>query len=303
MKKNNTPIKHIAYYQEQELVIETNPAFNLLRFLYTHPVGKALKIFLTRRWLCRAAGSYHNSHRSTKDITPFIKQHHINMDDFVQPADGYQSFNDFFTRTLKPHARPIDQDPNIITSPADAKIYIVPNISTDTLFFVKHKPFNLAKFLGNAELAEQYKNGMLIIFRLAPYDYHRFHFPADGIPSSPQTIRGAFESVNPISLKSGVQPLTENERQIVLLKTDFFDTIAMVAVGAMMVGKIVHTFTPNIACKKGDEAGYFAFGGSTIVLLFKHNTIKPLPLLLQHSLQGFETAVKMGQAIGEKGAL
>jgi phosphatidylserine decarboxylase len=237
-----------------------------------------------------------------KDIAPFIQKHQIIMDDFLKPAGGYQSFNDFFIRKLRPGAREINQDSDIIVSPADAKIYVIPNISTDTLFFVKHKPFNLEKFLGNQKLAEQYKNGTLIIFRLAPYDYHRFHFPADGTPSAPHIIHGRFESVNPLVLKSGIQPLTENERHIVLFKTDTFDTIAMVAVGAMMVGKIVHTYKPNTHYKKGDEAGYFAFGGSTVVLLFKHGIISPLPLFLQHSLQGLETAVKMGQAIAKKGA-
>lgn len=303
MKQKNNSIKHISYYQDNKLVIETNPSFGMLRFLYTHPIGKILKNFMTRRGICQLAGSYYNSKRSINKIAPFIKTYNIVMDDFQQPTGGYQSFNDFFTRALKPGTRHIDHDTNVITSPADAKVYVIPNISSDTLFFVKHKPFNLEKFLGDKKLADQYKDGTLIIFRLAPYDYHRFHFPADAIPSAPHVIRGAFQSVNPIVLKTGVQPLTENERQVVLLKTDNFDTIAMVAVGAMMVGKIVHTFTPNVAYKKGDQAGYFAFGGSTVVLLFKHGVIKPLPLFVQHSLEGFETAVKMGHVIGEKGAL
>ena len=302
MTKKNS-LQPIAYYKNDRLVIETNTSFKFLNFFYNNFFGRYLRRFLNKRWVCKLGGCFYSSRRSSKKIAPFIRLHNIAMNDFVTPPGGFRSFNDFFIRKLRPGAREINHDPTIITSPADAKIYVIPNISTDTLFFVKHKPFNLEKFLGNATQAEAYKNGTLIIFRLAPYDYHRFHFPADGIPSTPHIIHGRFESVNPLVLKTGIQPLTENERHIVLLKTDTFDTIAMVAVGAMMVGKIVHTFTPNTPCKKGDEAGYFAFGGSTVVLLFKHGVISPLPLFLQHSLQGIETAVTMGQAIAKKGAL
>lgn len=255
---------------------------------------------MTRRLTCKVAGTFYDSRKSISHIAPFVDTYDISMDDFIVPTGGYQSFNDFFIRKLKPDTRSIDRSAHTITAPADSKVYVIANISTDTTFFVKHLPFNLEKFLGSADLAQQYRDGTLMIFRLAPYDYHRFHFPVDCTPSAPHTIPGKFESVNPISFKSGIQPLTENERQITYLATEKFDTIAMVAVGAMMVGKIVPTFNPHNVYKKGDEAGYFAFGGSTVVLLFKKGTIKPLPLFLQHSSQGIETAVLMGQTIGEQ---
>ena len=289
--KNTDPV---SFYQGNELVTEVNPSFGSLQFLYTNRIGKIIRNLIARRWLGHLAGMYKSSWLSKSRIQPFIKAYDIDMSEYEIPEQGYASFNDFFIRKFKPGARSIG---NGIVSPADSKLYVIPNISTDTLFFVKHKSFNLEKFLGSKELADYYRNGTLIIFRLAPYDYHRFHFPVDCIPSEPLVIRGILESVNPIVFKNGIQPLTENERHVILLKTEHLETIAMVPVGATLVGKIVETYQPNQAHKKGDETGYFAFGGSTVVLLFKQGATKPAPAFLQHSLQGYETAVKMGEVI------
>jgi len=296
-EKNSDTVYY--YTEDNKLVEEKIELRSALLFLYTSRLGKFLRPCFNKKYLCSLLGAYKNSWLSKHAIEPFIKKHAIDMNDFIVPEAGYTSFNDFFCRKLKPSARPLDTNPNVIVSPADCKLFIVDNISTNTVFFVKQKPFNLEKFLNSKKLAQEFEHGTLMIFRLAPYDYHRFHFPVDCIPSAPIPINGIYESVNPLVYKSGVQPLTENERHLTLLKTPYHDTIAMLSVGALFVGKIVETYTPEQAYKKGDETGYFAFGGSTIVLLFKKNTIKPLQKFLDHSHQGLETAVKMGQAITE----
>jgi phosphatidylserine decarboxylase len=114
----------------------------------------------------------------------------------------------------------------------------------------------------------------------------------------PIVIPGIFDSVNPLVYNAGYQPLLSNERHIIKLHTEKFDTVLMIPVGAMLVGKIVETYVPQKCVVKGDEAGYFAFGGSTIVLLFKQKIIMPDALFLENSLRGCETVVKMGQAVG-----
>jgi len=290
----------VRYFDENnQLVQEKVEHVSLLSFLYKSCIGSIIRPLITRQYLCMLAGIYKDSWLSKHAIKSFIKKHEIIMQDFIIPESGYQSFNDFFCRKLRSGARTIDTNKNIIVSPADCKLFIIDNITRDTLFFVKQKPFNLEKFLNSKKLAQEFEHGTLMIFRLAPYDYHRFHFPVDCIPSKPTMITGRYESVNPLVYKAGIQPLTHNERHIITLQTHNHNDIIMIPVGALFVGKIVETYTPEISYNKGDETGYFAFGGSTVVLLFKQNTITPIKRFLEHSQQGLETAVKMGQAITE----
>lgn len=291
--------EHIMYYRGDRLVTEINPARSYLQFLYQCFLGRITRVLLSCRLVARLAGIYKDSALSRHEIEPFIKTYDIAMHEYQIPEAGYGSFNEFFIRAFRPGVRQINNNPLLITSPADAKVYIIPNITTESVFFVKHQPFNLEQFLGSVSLAQEYAHGLLMIFRLAPYDYHRFHFPVDCVPSAPRVINGCLESVNPTAFKAGIQPLITNQRELILLKTERFDTIAMIPVGAMMVGKIVQTYTPNLAYKKGAETGYFAFGGSTVVLLFKPGVIDPIDTFIRHSLQGLETAVKMGEAINQ----
>jgi len=268
-----------------------------LRFLYSSFWGKILRFIFRRKYVAQIYAAYQKSSFSKNKIKPFVKKHNIDLSQAEKKLEQFFSFNDFFIRKLKFGARQIDGNPNIIVAPADSKLFIIPDISDEVSFFVKNTKFNLKKFLGNEQLAQECENGTLMLFRLAPYDYHRFHFPVDCVPLKAKNINGVYESVNPLVYKSGVQPLTENERKIVLLKTEKFSDVVLVAVGAMLVGKIKLNFDPKRNYKKGQEMGYFEFGGSTIALLFKNGMIKPKQKFLGHSLQDFETAVKMGQAV------
>jgi phosphatidylserine decarboxylase len=289
----------IWYYDGDRLVPEQNPTFGWLQFFYQQSFGRAVRRLFNHRFVCRLAGWYYDSAYSRRAIQPFIEQYHIAMDDYQQPEGGYRSFNDFFIRPLKPGARSIDQRPTAVVSPADSKVYVLPNVSVDTTFFIKQKPFALAKFLGSDVLAHEYRDGLLMVFRLAPADYHRIHFPCDCVPSSPQRICGRFDSVNPVAFWNGYQPLVENERHLIQLQTEQCGPVIMVCVGAMMVGKIVETYTPGKPYRKGDEAGYFAFGGSTVVLLFKSQAVVPRQVFVKNSLHSYETAIKMGVAVNE----
>ncbi len=280
-----------------QLINEKTEGFGLMSFVYTHKLGNYIRPILTKKFISSMYGAYQNSIFSKHLITPFVHKHHINMEEFEQPKKGYRSFNDFFIRKLKPGIRSIDQSPKKLISPADSKLFVIPKLTQNSTFFVKQLPFNLETFLCDQKLANEYEHGTMLIFRLAPYDYHRFHFPAAGTPETPAVIKGKLDSVNPLVYKAGFQPLLSNERHIITLQTQDFDTILMVPVGAMLVGKIVETYTPQKAVNKGDEAGYFAFGGSTVVLLFRHGAIKIKEDFIQNSSQGFETVVKMGEVI------
>ncbi len=288
----------IFYYSSQaKLVQEKIEKSGLLCFLYNNLLGKFLRKFLNKKYAAKIYAIYQNSFWSKRKILPFIKKHNINMSQFERKVSEYKSFNDFFTRKLKPGIRHIDLAPNVFISPADSKLFVVENISQNIEFFVKNERFNLSFFLQEQQLAQQYQDGLLMIFRLAPPDYHRFHFPVDCISSKLKIISGSYESVNPITYKSGIQPLLENERQLTILKTETFSDVIMVSVGAMFVGKIVQKYVPDEKYKKGEEMGYFEFGGSSLVLIFKKGTIIPKKIFLEHSKVGFETEIKMGQTI------
>ncbi|MFA5075000.1 MAG: archaetidylserine decarboxylase [Candidatus Babeliales bacterium] len=289
-----------CYYNlDDKIVCEKIEAENFLKFIYKNFFGNLLRFFINKKFFSRVCAVYQNSAYSKRKIKNFINKHNIDMSQFQEPEGGYKSFNDFFIRKLKDNARNIDYNFNTIVSPADSKLFVIPDISKNTEFFVKNKKFNLAKFFEDKNLAQEYQNGILLIFRLAPYDYHRFHFPVDCVPSEAKNIHGLYDSVNPIVYRAGIQPLESNERILSFLKTDKFTDIIFVSVGAMLVGKIVLTYTPNLSYKKGTEMGYFEFGGSTIVLAFKKDTIKVKDKFLKNSAFLLETEVLMGQAITE----
>jgi phosphatidylserine decarboxylase len=270
-----------------------------LDFLYTSQWGSLLRPIITKPWFSILVGNYCDTSLSSLHISSFIKKHSIPIHEAVRSkASDYHSFNDFFTRTLKPEARPIDPSPSSITSPSDGMLFALEDINPETTLLVKNKPFNLAQFLHNAKQAQAFYGGTLIIIYLAPSDYHRFHFPLDCIPSAHMTINGNYESVSPIVYSMGIQPLVENERSIIFLKISGNKSIAFVSVGALCVGRITYTYDPNESYKKGDEVGYFSVGGSTIVLIFEKNLITLDPAILKNQKMDQCTQIKMGQKIG-----
>ncbi len=269
----------------------------MLNFLYTTTTGKLLRKIFRTHWLANCGARYMNSRFSRKRIQPFIKQHRISMGEYIVPTGGYTSFNDFFTRKLKPGARPIDRNPEHIVAPVDGNLCVIPHLETDTIFYIKQQSFNLEHFLKDADLARSFADGVMMIFRLAPQDYHRIHFPLDCTPQQPRVINGLLESVNPAALGHEANQLLNNERHLIMLETATHGRIAMIPVGAMMIGSIVSTYTPGKSYRKGDECGYFAFGGSTVVLLFSCASIHPIAHFVERSLQGLETTVKMGVVV------
>ncbi len=225
----------------------------------------------------------------------------IDPDEWVIPADGFASYNDFFIKKLAPGSRSIAPENNVLVAPADSKLTVIQNLSIkqgqSTFFNVKSKKFSLSTFFKNSDLAEEFDGGTILIFRLSPYNYHRFHFPLSAVPTKSTTISGGFESVDPIAYKTGINPLIINVRHIVPLHTSYGRAV-MVIVGAFGVGSIIESFQPGRLYAKGDEAGYFQYGGSTIALVFKKGALTVDPVFLDHSKAGYETAIKMGERIG-----
>jgi len=232
---------------------------------------------------------------SKKKIKPFIQRFGIDEREF-ENAD-FTSFNDFFIRKLKKSARPIDVRPEAVVAPADGRYLVYPNIEKADGFYVKGKKFTLQRFLKDDALADRYKEGGMVIARLCPVDYHRFHFPVDCKVKEARFINGMLHSVNPIALCKNIECLSENKRFVTELETKAFRTVLFIEIGAVNVGSVHQTHLPNTEQSKGAEKGFFSFGGSCIVMLFEPNTICFDQDLVEASHKKIETLVKMGSSI------
>src|SRR3569832_3026297 len=187
---------------------------------------------------------------SRSKIKRFIKKYPVDPSEFQDPVSSFKSFNDFFIRKLKPSSRPLAAGDNIAILPADARYLVFPNIDHSEGFFVKGKKFTLSSLLHDPQLAGEFANGAMVIARLAPVDYHRYHFPCDGRAATPKEIPGHLYSVNPLALKKHTEILAENKRMITEIETENFDKILYIEIGATYVGTIHQTFNPEIFKKK-----------------------------------------------------
>lgn len=292
-------MENIKYINRQtgQFITEKPPGEGFLKFLYHNPFGELALNFLVKRKLLSALyGRMMDRRNSVKRIPKFVADLNIDMSEALKPIDEFTSFNDFFYRKLNPQARPIGEG---LVSPADAKLLAFENMDAIGDFFVKGQKFTLATYLQNEQLAKKYKNFALLIFRLAPNDYHRFHFPYDGKVSETTKINGAYFSVSPYALEPNfTRVFCENKREYLTLFTKDKGDILLSPVGATMVGTIIETYTPNTYVNKGDEMGYFAFGGSTVVMLIDNQHFTIDKDILENTKNKIETAVVMGETIG-----
>lgn len=276
-----------------------------LRLLY----GDSWLSRLTRPWLLpflaksplfsALYGRLQKHPSSARKIRPFIETFGVDSSEFLEPVEHFRSFNDFFIRRLKPEARPLAADPSVAVIPADGRYYFYANIKECEGFIVKGRKFKLEHLLGQASLAQEYQEGSMVLARLCPTDYHRFHFPCDCLPGPTKVINGWLYSVNPMAVKKNINILAENKRTLCELQTPLFGRVLYMEIGATNVGSIQQTYTPEQWQPKGAEKGYFEFGGSALVLLFAKDTIKFDPDLLAATAEGFEIRCLLGQPMGK----
>lgn len=236
---------------------------------------------------------------SRKKIVPFIIEFGVETKEFLLPTSEYKSFNDFFIRKLKPEARPIFAEQSRACIPADGRYLIYPRLDLIDHFIVKGQHFNLEKFLGDKELAEEFSKGSLVLSRLCPSDYHRFHIPVNGTIVSTKKIKGHLYSVNPTALKWKPSILAENKRVLSIIESPEFGKVIFVAIGATNVGSIQYTYPEGQELKKGDEIGYFEFGGSSLAILFLPKAITFDSDIIRYSENKEETRCLMGQSLGK----
>lgn len=260
-----------------------------------------LLIFLTVKWpfFSRIYGYFQKTASSKKKIKPFIEEFEVDTSEFLQPVDQFSSFNDFFIRKLKPTVRPLMPDPSVAIIPADGRYYFYQNIEESPGFIVKGQKFQLKELLQNDSLVETYRNASMVMARLCPSDYHRFHFPCDCFPSETRFINGHLYSVNPMAIKKNIQIFSQNKRTICELQSPLFGNILYMEIGATNVGSIKETYIPGQFYLKGAEKGYFEFGGSSLILLFPQGSIAFDEDLLKATHDGLEIKCMLGQSMGK----
>lgn len=279
---------------QQEIV----PGEKWLQWLNHNPLGKlALHSIVKRKFLSQWYGRRMDTPASRSRISTFVNNLPIDMSEALLPVQDFKTFNEFFVRKLKPESRPINENPDVIVSPADGKVMAFNEFQRMDTFFAKGQEFSLDDFLQSPSLREKYNNGALMIIRLAPVDYHRFHFPADGRISASKLIDGSYYSVSPYAVKGRMKIYWENKREYSVLRTETAGDIVMCEVGATMVGSIIQSYTPETDVKKGQEKGMFKFGGSTIILLFEKGKVQADNDILENTEKGYETSIKMGERI------
>lgn len=292
----------IRYFNRHTGAMETEQIYGegFLRWSYGNPLGKiSLNAFVKRPFFSKWYGRRMSTSESAGRVLPFIEKYELDSNDFADPPSSYNSFNEFFYRKLKQSARPIDPDPRSVVFPADGRHLGFQKASDIQGVFVKGQKFDLATLLGSAELAGCHADGALVLSRLCPVDYHRFHFPASGIPTGTRLLDGPLFSVNPIALRQNLAYLWTNKRTLTELKTETFGTVLLLEIGATCVGTIAQTFSPGSPVEKGAEKGYFAFGGSSTLTLFEPGAVRLAADLVTHSAQQTELYARIGSTMGQ----
>ncbi len=269
-----------------------------LRWVYGTALGKlSLHILIKRGIFSRLLGWTKNRPSSAASIAPFVEEYGINMEESIKQLGEFSHFNDFFYRQLKQGARPLCGEGQVAL-PADARHQAWQNASQIEGVFVKGQQFDLAALLGSQELAERYAEGSIVLSRLCPVDYHRFHFPLTGIAEPAQRIKGALASVSPYCLRDKLSWLWANKRDITILHTEEAGDVLLLPIGATGVGAIHQTYKAGTQVEKGEEQGYFAFGGSTVMTFFLPNRVRIAQDLLDNTAAGYETFARQGDVLG-----
>jgi len=266
-----------------------------LRHLYNDRGGRLCLRILVNPAVSVLGGCFLNSSVSKRMIPGFIQRNRIDLSEY-EPKE-YGSYNDFFTRKIRPGMRPLPEEGSALVSPCDGKVTVCP-ITDGQHFRIKETEYTLEELLKNRALAERYAGGTALIIRLTVDNYHHYIYPASGRKSRQVRIKGVLHTVNPAA--NDVCPIyAENSRGYCLIRTEEFGTLLQMEVGALMVGKITNFHPGEEKVSRGEEKGCFEFGGSTVILLVRKGKAVIDSDLLENTAGGYETMIKMGEKIGE----
>ena len=272
----------------------------MVRWLYGTLIGRqCLRLLAHYPLVSNLCGWWQKRSFTRRDIRSFVQRYGVDMSEAQYPASTYRNFNEFFTRQLKKEARPFACAAEALCSPADGKVLVYPHLGTDALLPIKGHRVSVDTLLARDGAAARFAEGSALVVRLAPYDYHRFHFFDAGNAHSTDVITGQYHSVNPMALEHKPTVFALNKRATTAIDSSNFGEICCIEVGALNVSSIVQTYAPG-PVERGQEKGYFQFGGSTLVLLFTAGSVAFDDDLLEDSAAGIEVHVRAGERIGQR---
>ena len=297
---STVPIQFFNRYTQN---IETEAIYGeaYLRWAYENPLGRlSVEAVVKRMIFSHWYGWRMNLPKSRDRIQSFVESFGLDANEFEKTLDEFDHFNDFFARKLKPSARPIAPEADTVTFPADGRHLGFQDLSRVSGVFVKVQRFDLEALFHSQELAQRYQKGSAVLSRLCPTDYHRFHFSTDGVPAPSLRMPGPLYSVSPIALRQNLAYLWQNKRELTQIQSPGLGTVTIVEFGATNVGSIKQTYSPNRAVSKGDEKGFFSFGGSATMTFFEPERVELSPDLVEHSRLQREVYARMGDVMGHK---
>lgn len=294
----------IKYYNREAQQLETEKVYGeaMVKWFYQSNAGKLIQPIATSTWFSKLYGSFQNTSISKAKIDPFIRDFNINMEEFL-PQEGrsehdpYDSFNQFFIRRFKEGKRTFSSQPDILSAPCEARYFGYESIDDNIVIPVKGVNLKPQAMIENEKWGEYFDGGPLLIARLCPVDYHRYHFPDSGKILDSYRRGNILHSVNPIALGEKPEIFLINEREVSILETKHFGKMAYIEVGAICVGRIVQSHQGE-TFQRGEEKGYFLFGGSTVVLIGEKRKWKPSADILEQTSKGVETYLKLGDEVG-----
>ncbi len=274
-----------VFYEEEQF------GKDALHFLYHNFAGAVLLKTIVKPWFSKLFSIYYNSALSRHKISPFIKKYDICTEEYEKSS--FYSFNDFFTRKKK--EKYLCEMPNnsALISPADAKLTVY-HVTQDAKINVKGHTYTIGELLKDEVLANCYQNGLCLVFRLGVQDYHRYCHVASGKPISEKKISGCLHTVSSISYRHKV--FAENKREYQVIQSDNMGLFVQMEVGALLVGEIINH--KSDMARKGEEKGYFSFGGSTIIVLIQEKKVTLDEDILQNASDETEIKVKYSEKIG-----
>ena len=304
---NSAKSKEIQYFNRSTNKVETEKVYGdyFVKLLYESNSGRMLAPIFASKILSKIYGTIQSSMLTQVKVPKFVENFNIDMSEYKKGSVevdnqnlSYKSFNEFFIREFKSGKRKFIQDPLQMPAPCEARYFGYEAIDENVAVPVKGKYLKADALLGDIDKAAPFIGGPLVIARLCPVDYHRYHYPDSGKTIDAYPIHGEFHSVNPVALKNKPDIFIENERRVAILDTINFGKIAYIEVGAAMVGKIIQSHDESKSFRRGQEKGYFLFGGSTVIILGEKRRWAPSKDMIENTLNGMETYIKLGDEIG-----
>ncbi len=296
----------IVYFNRSTQKKETELVYgdSAIKFIYDNWLGQILAPIIASKPISQLYGGYQDLAVSKSKVPPFVEKFNIDLSIYKagsvsseQKENSYKTFNEFFIREFEADQRTFVDDKNKMPAFCEARYFGHEAINDDVSIPVKGKLLHSKDLLGGSEWSSTFEGGPLLVARLCPVDYHRYHYPLSGTTLDSFDIKGQYHSVNPLALKSKPEIFIINERRASILETENFGKLAYIEVGAAMVGKIIQHHDETTPHEQGDEKGHFLFGGSTVILLGEKGRWSPSEDILSNTQDGIETYLHLGEEV------